>query len=125
MKTPLQSTLGQFYAFICYALLLGALGIITYSIIFKDWSGLIAGLIFGIFNYLIFTRKLFRAKTLTFDKDYFYFKDDSKIELSQIQFIQDGKITYLDKGIEKSIYINPFFPSKNHELFYKYFKLKK
>ena len=125
MKTPLSSTFGQFLALIIYALLLGAVGIIIYSIIVKDWSGLIAGLIFGIFNYIIFARKLFRAKTITFDKDYFYFKDDSKIELSQIQKIGGGKITYLDNGIEKSIYVNPVFSSTNHKLFYKYFKLKK
>ncbi|WP_400076165.1 hypothetical protein [Winogradskyella sp. R77965] len=124
-RKPLSSTLGQFFAFSIYYLVIMALGIIIYSIIVKEWTGLIAGLIFEIFNYLVFARKLFRTKIITFDKDHFYFKDESKIELSKIQNIQDGKITYLDNGSEKSIFVNPFFPSTNHKLFYKYFKQKK
>lgn len=124
-KTPLTSILGQFFTFISYAFLTLAAGIIIYSIIIKDWSGLIAGFVFGIFNYIIFARKLLRAKTITFDADYFYLKDGSKIKISQIKHIQNGKITYIDNDVEKSLFVNPFYASKRHDLFYKYFKLKK
>jgi hypothetical protein len=98
---------------------------IIYSIFFKYWSVLIGGFIFGVFNYLAFGRKLLRTKSITFDENYFYFKNDSKIELSKIQNIENGKITYLDDGSEKIIFVNPYYPSTNHKLFYKYFKLKK
>jgi len=125
MKKSLSSTLGQFFALISYISLIIVVGVILYSIIAKDLSGVIVGLIFVSFNYIIFVRKLLRASTISFDKDYFYFKDETKIELSQIQHIQDGEIIYLDNGIEKTVFVNPFFPSKNHRLFYKYFKLKK
>jgi len=123
-RKPLSSFTGQAFAFgICY-LLVVAVGIIIYSIIVKDWPGLIAGIVFGVFNFVIFGRKILRIKSITFDEHYFYFKDGSKIELSQIQNIQDGRITYLDNNSEKIIYVNPYFPSTNHQLFYKYFKLK-
>ncbi|NRD21997.1 hypothetical protein HNV10_02005 [Winogradskyella litoriviva] len=124
MKKPLSSTLGQLFAFICYALLLASIGIIIYSIVVVDWPGIIAGILFGTFNYIIFGRKLFRTQSITFDENYFYFKDHSKVELSRIQNIEDGKITYFHNDKEKIIYVNPYYPSKNHQLFYKYFKLK-
>jgi len=124
-RKPLSSLFGQFFAFGIYYLLIVAVGIIIYSIIVRDWSGLIAGIVFGVFNYLTFGRKLLRTKTITFDENYFYFKDDSRIELSQIQNIENAKIRYLENGIEKGVFVNPFFPSKNHRLFYSYYKLKK
>ncbi|WP_299105923.1 hypothetical protein [uncultured Winogradskyella sp.] len=124
-RKPLSSFLGQAFAFMSYYFMVFAFGIIIYSILVKDWSGLIAGIVFGVFNYIIFGRKLLRTKSITFDENFFYFKDDSKIELSQIQNIENGKIEYFYNGSEKVIFVNPFFPSTNHKLFNKYFKLKK
>ncbi|EPR69990.1 hypothetical protein ADIWIN_3853 [Winogradskyella psychrotolerans RS-3] len=123
-RKPLSSLMGQTFALISYGFLLGAVVIIIYSAFVKYWPGLIAGIVFGVFNYIIFGRKLLRTKSITFDENYFYFKDASKIELSQIQNIENAKITYINDGSEKIIYVNPFFLSKNHQLFYKYFKQK-
>jgi hypothetical protein len=96
-------------------------GLLIYTIVTLD----ISGLIFTIFFYLAFFRKIMRIQSLTFDENYIYTKGGNKISYDEINSIVDGKITIIKNSNKKVIYVNPYFPAKNHKLFMKYYNSKK
>ncbi len=124
-KVQLSSMLGEFFLIFIYVTGIGLLGFLIYSIFDSDKQGTIASLVFLLFYYLFFFRKIMKVRRLTFDENNLYTKNGHKISFNEVEDIVNGEIIFIDKGVKKTIYVNPYFPAKNHKLFVKYYRSKK
>ena len=123
-KISLSSESGSFFIIVIYFFGIICLGFLIYSTIDSDNQGIIASVLFLIFWYLVFFRKVKKVKPLTFDENYIYTKKGDKISFQDVISIQNGKITFLKNNIQKVVFVNPYFPGKNHKLLVKYYNSK-
>lgn len=107
-KYNLSSSLGQISVYIIYIMGIELLGFLTYSIIVNNIDGTIACLLFIVFFYFAFLRKVLKFKKITFDSKSIYIGDEC-ISLRDVESLQTGEIILQKNGNQEKIIYNSFF----------------